>query len=426
MDRERLSPQLFRLPIEKIRAGYKTDVYFNRTRQILKDDRHHPRVTMQLFQKVERAVVCGTDQTLAILHTGTGHYENPALAESLFERFLELERQAYLMWLNLKSTDWEEYQRINREIFDTSKKLSELWVDKFGQLSIKSLHDGDEAAARETVMLLEGDLRNFVHLETVYLGALTQGTCVATNTRNIVEAAGGKPILIFGARHRSLESQAGDGYAAFIGGAKAVSTNEQGEYWGSKGIGTIPHCLIAAYGGNTTIATLKFQEYIDSSVNVVSLVDFDNDSVGTSLAVARALGGGLWGVRLDTSENMIDRSIWEDVQNRNRGADSDTRGVNPRLVWNVREALNTAGFTQVRIIVSGGFNAGKIEKFERLGVPVDSYGVGSAMFEGSDGKYDYTADVVRPTAKVGRAYNPNPRLEELDKEKYIRGLKVEK
>ena len=94
---------------------------------------------------------------------------------------------------------------------------------------------------------------------------------------------------------------------------------------------------------------------------------------------------------------------------------SDLTGVNPQLVWNVRRALDKEGFTEVKIVVSGGFTAEKIRHFEEEGVPVDAYGVGSSLFQG---RFDFTADVVRlegkPCAKVGRAYRPNPRLERVE------------
>jgi nicotinate phosphoribosyltransferase len=122
--------------------------------------------------------------------------------------------------------------------------------------------------------------------------------------------------------------------------------------------------------------------------------------------VARALGPRLWGVRLDTSGTLVDRALWPEM------GYFDPRGVNPRLVEKVREALDAEGFERVKIVVSGGFDVEKITEFERLGVPVDSYGVGSALIRGQN---DFTADVVltdgRPSAKVGRTYIPNPRLE---------------
>jgi nicotinate phosphoribosyltransferase len=122
--------------------------------------------------------------------------------------------------------------------------------------------------------------------------------------------------------------------------------------------------------------------------------------------VARALGPRLHGVRVDTSETLVDLSI---IPQMGR---FDPRGVNPQLIWNVREALDREGFQEVEIVASGGFDAAKIGYFEELGVPVDSYGVGSSLFKD---RYDFTADVVldegRPCAKKGREFRPNPRLE---------------
>jgi nicotinate phosphoribosyltransferase len=153
-------------------------------------------------------------------------------------------------------------------------------------------------------------------------------------------------------------------------------------------------------------ASRAFVEHMPEDVNVIVLVDFDNDSVRASLAVARALGDRLWGVRLDTSEGMVDRSIIPQM------GYFDPRGVNPHLVRNVRNALDDAGFDRVRIVVSGGFNVQKILRFEREGVPVDSYGVGSSLFAD---RFDFTADVVlvdgKPVAKAGRSYRRSPRLE---------------
>jgi nicotinate phosphoribosyltransferase len=157
------------------------------------------------------------------------------------------------------------------------------------------------------------------------------------------------------------------------------------------------------------LAATKFAEYADPDVNVVVLVDFENDSVRTALEVARALGERLWGVRLDTSRTLVDRSLWDEM------GDFDPRGVNERLVHKVRDALDADGFERVKIVVSGGFDAERIQEFEEKGVPVDSYGVGSALIRGEN---DFTADVVladgRPAAKVGRTFRPNPRLERVE------------
>jgi nicotinate phosphoribosyltransferase len=214
--------------------------------------------------------------------------------------------------------------------------------------------------------------------------------------------------MFFPARHDHWLVQTGDGYAAHTAGAIGVSTDAQASWWGSSGIGTVPHALIAAYNGDTTLATRKFAEYIDPEVQIITLVDYENDCVATSLDVARDLGDRLWGVRIDTSENLVDKSIIPMM-----GSFRPT-GVNSHLVWNVRNALDGEGFGHLKIVVSGGFTVEKIRSFEEQLVPVDAYGVGSSLFAG---RFDFTADIVlvegKPEAKVGRDYRPNKRLEKV-------------
>jgi nicotinate phosphoribosyltransferase len=292
---------------------------------------------------------------------------------------------------------------------DEAIAILKLCSHDWDALTVHALYDGDEIQPWETVMTIEGDYTHFAHLETCYLGVLARRTLISTNTRRVVEAAGGKPILFFPARHDHHRVQTGDGYAAHVAGAIGVSTEAQATWWGGRGIGTVPHALIAAYGRNTVLAATKFAEWAeenDPNVHIVVLVDFDNDSVRASLDVARALGPKLWGVRLDTSRTLVDRALWDEM------GDFDPRGVNERLVRKVRDALDENGFERVKIVVSGGFDAERIREFEAKGVPVDSYGVGSSLIRGDN---DFTADIVltdgHESGKVGRRYRPNDRLE---------------
>jgi nicotinate phosphoribosyltransferase len=351
--RERLPPEVFDLPVEKMREGYYADAYFNHARATLLQDGRHPRVVMQVFQKKD-AYLGGMDEAIAIL--------------------------------KLCSQDWDE-------------------------LTVHALYDGDRAAPWETVMTIEGDYTLFAHLETAYLGVLARRTLITTNVVQVLEAANGKPIIFMPARHDHHRVQTGDGYAAHVAGRVVgapigVTTDEQASWWGGRGIGTVPHSLIASYGGNTVLAATKFAEWASDDVNITVLVDFENNSLQTALDVARTLGPKLWGVRLDTSEMLVDRSLWEEM------GDFKPTGVNERLVRKVRDALDSDGFEHVRIVVSGGFTIGQIEEFEEKGVPVDAYGVGSSLIRGSN---DFTADIVltdgRPSAKIGRRYKPNQRLE---------------
>jgi nicotinate phosphoribosyltransferase len=347
----RLDPGVFRLPVERIREGYYSDAYFNFTRHLLKERGDHPNVTMQVFQK-HRSVLGGIDEAVAIL--------------------------------KLCSDDWDA-------------------------LDVHALHEGDEIAPMETVMTIEGDYSLFAHLETVYLGCLARRSLIMRNVREVVDAAHGKPILFFPARHDHWLVQTGDGWSAHVAGAIGVSTDAQASWWGGVGVGTVPHGLIAAFRGDTVGAARAFADRFGDEMNVTVLVDFDNDSVRTALEVADALGDRLWGVRLDTSERMVDRALWHEM-----GAFKPT-GVNTVLVRRVRAALDEAGHQGVRIVVSGGFDAEKIHEFEELGAPVDAYGVGSSLVRGEN---DFTADVVRvegrDCAKAGRRFSPNPRLERVE------------
>jgi nicotinate phosphoribosyltransferase len=352
-ERRRLPPEIFDLPVEKMREGYYTDAYFNHTRAALLADERYPRVVMQVFQK-HNSVLGGMDEAIAVL--------------------------------KLCSEDWDA-------------------------LTVHALYDGDRIQPWETVMTIEGDYTLFAHLETVYLGVLARRTLISTNVTRVLEAAQGKPIIFMAARHDHHRVQTGDGYAAYVAGALVgseigVTTDAQSSWWGGRGIGTVPHALIAAYGGNTVLAATKFAEWAPTDFNIVVLVDFENDSVRTALEVARALGDRLWGIRLDTSGQLVDRVLWNEL------GDFDPRGVNERLVSKVREALDRDGFERVKIVVSGGFTVERIRAFEEAGVPVDAYGVGSSLIRGSN---DFTGDVVltdgRPSAKVGRRFRANPRLE---------------
>ena len=352
----RLDPEIFRLPVDRIRSGYYSDAYFVYTKELLAAEGEHPHVTVQVFEK-EDSLLGGIDEAIAVLKTCAGHDQ-----------------------------DGE-------------------WVPGWDQLVVHALHEGDEIAPRETVMTIEGDYTLFAHLETVYLGVLARRSLVMRNVHEVVEAARGKQIFYFPARHDHWLVQTGDGYSAHVAGAIGVSTDAQASWWGGTGIGTVPHGLIAAYGGDTVKAAVKFAQRYHEQMNITVLVDFDNDSVTTALEVARALGPQLWGVRLDTSEQLVDRSLQDEM------GGFDPTGVNPRLVEKVRGALDGAGFPDVRIVASGGFNAQRIRDFEAQVVPVDAYGVGSSLIRGQN---DFTADVVqlegRPCAKVGRSYAPNPRL----------------
>lgn len=401
----RLAAWIFDLPVVELRAGYRAAVYFDRSRRILAAEGDDTRVTMQVFQRSDAMVACGIDEALAVLALGAGSFRDAEAADRAFAAYLAA-RDAARRARSVGGEAWIERMRAQVEAeaaFDRHWRRAEP-----GELEVSALRDGDLVDAWEPVVELSAPYRLVAHLESVYLGVLARRTLVASNVRRVVDAAGGKPVLFFADRFDHWATQGGDGYAAFVGGAQGVATDAQAAWWGERGLGTIPHALIATFGGDTVAAVAAFARQFPG-VPLIALVDFDNDSVATSLACAKEFGERLWGVRLDTSGTMVDRSLWSEM-----GEFAPT-GVNRRLVEKVRQALDDGGFGHVRVIVSGGFTAERIAAFEATGVPVDSYAVGSSLLKGSA---DYTADVVlregRPCAKVGRAHRPSARLQPVD------------
>jgi nicotinate phosphoribosyltransferase len=394
MTKTRTNPEVFQLPVEKMRTGYYSDQYFNLTKKLLEDTGHNPTVLMQCFQRKD-SILGGVDEAIAILKQCSG------------------------------------YTKKNKpHPYDLHGHHSTSWVDGWDQLEVKALHEGDEICPWEPVLQITGPYSLFAHLETVILGVMARRSLVMRNVREVVDAANGKPIWFFPARHDHWVVQTGDGMAAHQAGAASVSTDAGASWWGGKGMGTIPHALIAAYGGNTVAAARAFANHYADTMNVSVLVDFQNTSIDTALDVAYALGDKLWGVRLDTSGTLMDESFEWSLKDRDDFGAFNPLGVNPQLVENMRNALNEFGYGHVKIVVSGGFKAEKIRAFEAAGVPVDAYGVGSSLIRGDN---DFTADVVEadawkhdfggPTlryagqsgmhnvAKVGRRFQDDSRLE---------------
>ncbi|WP_208107255.1 nicotinate phosphoribosyltransferase [Mesocricetibacter intestinalis] len=337
----------------RVKSGWFSAVYFLKTAEIIKQKRPKQRVTMQFFQKKE-AILCGIDEAIALLHS-----------------------------------------------FATNP----------GELKICALHDGDKISPFETVLTIEGYYEDFGYLEGIIDGVLARRTSVATHVYNVVQAAGDKQVIFMGDRDDHFSQQAGDGYAAYIGGAAAQATHAMNEWWGKAGVGTMPHALIQLFDGDLIKACEAYVATFPQD-NLVALVDYHNDVIADSLKVARHFGDKLYGVRVDTAANMVDQYF---LNNRHEFGREDLRGTNVRLIRLLREHLDQAGFPNVKIIVSGGFDADKIRQFQQQNAPVDSYGVGSSLLKVNIG---FTGDCVllngKAQAKEGRQYNDNPRLSQVE------------
>lgn len=371
MTKQRLDPRTFNIPVEQMRQGYRADKYFVRTVETLRCDDQNPVVLYQFFIR-EPGILCGIDEAIAILKLCAGRYVAPGKFEYSWQRMI-----------------------------------------------VKALYDGDVVVPWMPFMTIEGPAQDIAHLETVLLGVVARGITVATGVNKAVKAANGKPLLFFAARFQHYLLQEVDGYAAMIGGAQVCSTDANMAYVNGEGNGTAPHALIACYEGSTANAMIAFDKHIDPSVNRVALVDWDNNCIKTTEDVvltmagqqdktcAEVIGTGkgkLWGVRFDTSGSLRDAVVDPDYVN--------PFGVNAQLVCRAREKFDGYGWNDLKIIVSGGFTAEKIADFEKRGVPVDAYGVGSSLLRNN---IDVTADIVKVAGKechkIGRPIIENPLLE---------------
>ncbi|HMP39445.1 MAG TPA: nicotinate phosphoribosyltransferase [Roseiflexaceae bacterium] len=443
-DNRRLNGESFKLDGERMRAGWYSDKYFENIVGMLSSlaqrdyqfsghstrlnslgidprgmDIGNIEVEMQWFTRRRPfSLVAGVDKALAMLQCCTGSID----ADGTF----------------INTADTLEIEAVHDGVLVR--------------------YDGDPMHVRP-VLRVRGRYRDFALLETPTLGALTRATRIATNVYNVLVAARGKPVLFFPARFDAHEVQAADGYAYNIAVQRFnmdyghelgsfISTDAQGDWWGGLGGGTVAHAAIAAFLGDTVECMLAFAETRPVEIPRIALIDFDNDSIGTTLAVMDAMfaryrelidSGNheaaqrfkLFGVRPDTSGTQRDISV---PPLGDRALDM---GVNPRLVFFLRQAIDDAWqrwdlgsdwreragqwCRDVKIVVTGGFGPQKIRRFEELGVPVDVYGVGSSLFSNSAEEgtnNDFTADIVRvrvadrwyPLSKIGRQACENPDL----------------
>jgi nicotinate phosphoribosyltransferase len=255
------------------------------------------------------------------------------------------------------------------------------------------LDEGAPMHAKEVVLRIRARYSAFGLYETALLGILASQSGWATAARRIVDAAAPVPVISFGARHIHPNVSAQMEYAAIVGGCVTCATPLGARLAGKQPAGTMPHALILIFG-DTLRAVEAFDRWMPPEVNRIALVDTFHDEAEEALRVARTFGERLWGVRLDTPPE--------------RGR------VTPDLVKEIRARLDQAGFTRVKIFVSGGIDAERIELFKRAGAPVDGYGVGSAISAAPP--IDFTGDIKevdsKPIAKRGRipGITENPRL----------------
>lgn len=332
----RIDPQrvLFSATPEEVVAGWTTDVYFVKTREIL---------------------------------AGLGLADTPVVAE-IFAR-----REGVLAGV-------EECRRLLAQVP--------------AELKVWALSEGETFSSKEVVMRIEGPYTAFGIYETALLGILASSSGWATAARIVKEAAGGKPIYSFGARHVHPAVAPVLERAAIVGGADGAACIMAAKLAGQEPVGTVPHALFLIVGDSVETAR-AYHAIMPPGEPRTILVDTFKDEAEESLRLAEALGEALQGVRLDTP--------------------SERGGVTPELVREVRYRLDQAGYRHVRIFISGGLTPERIRLLAEAGA--DAFGVGS--FISAAQPIDMTMDLKevagRPIAKRGRlpGRQENPRLKRI-------------
>lgn len=304
-------------------------------------------ITMQFFQRKENAILCGINEALDFLK---------------------------------KNTNTKKYK-------------------------IKYLPEGSKIKSLEPVLELEGHYKEFGIFEGVIDGILARSTSIATNAWECIQAAKGKEIIYMGDRADHYINQEIDGHAVEVAGLKKHSTMAGSRMNEDVIFGSIPHVLIQQFDGNLVEAMKAYKETFPDEKELIALVDFSNDVIKDSLSVLKVFKEKLYGVRVDTSKNMIDH-MFDNDENR-----SKYNGVNPEQIKRLRKALDENNGKHVKIIVSSGFNPEKISLFEKENTPVDVYGVGDFILKINIG---FTCDAVKNNgkeiAKEGRKYSYNSKL----------------
>lgn len=349
---KRLTNKTFKFPKE-IATGFYSANYFLKTRKIVATKLKNHIVTMQFFQRSNDAMLCGIDEVIALIATFA---HNPK------------------------------------------------------QLKIEALNDGDLIKENEPVLKITGRYEDFGYLESLIDGILARRTSVATNVYRIKKIIGNKyDMFSMADRQDDYLTQAGDGYATYVAGVKKVSTDAQGLYWGGKGMGTMPHALIQMCKGDVVKAAKLYHQTFPKE-KVTALVDYNNDVVTDALKLAKVLNKDLGAVRVDTSKALIDKYF----KNKNTKG-FDPHGVCKELIFALRHELDKHGYKHVKIVVSSSFTLEKIKEWVKLKVPVNTFGVGSALVVNTTS--GFTGDLVmldgKDEAKVGRKDIKSNRLKKV-------------
>lgn len=196
--------------------------------------------------------------------------------------------------------------------------------------------------------ILESLLMNYVHLETV----------LASKAARLKLAAGGKPVVDFGMRRMQGLDAAHRGVRAFrLAGLSGTSNVLAGQDFGLNVSGTMAHSFVQAYPDEMD----AFRVYADLYPGTTLLVDTYNSQRAVKRIVEwlSESGASISAIRLDSGDLL-----------------EESRAC--------RKILDEAGFTDIRIMASGGLDEYHIRELLDNGAPIDGFGVGTSIGVAND------------------------------------------
>src|SRR5262245_60025182 len=184
-------------------------------------------------------------------------------------------------------------------------------------VDVRAMDEGTVFAPYQPVLTLEGVYVEWAKYETALLGLLCQASGIATKSARCKKAAGDRQVISFGARRMHPVLAPMIERNAFIGGCDGVAVTKSAEMIDADPMGTIPHALVLMFG-DTVEALRAFHEVVDPKVRRVALIDTLQDEKFEAIRVAEALGRDLYAVRLDTPSSrrgdfyrILDEVRWE-------------------------------------------------------------------------------------------------------------------
>jgi len=200
------------------------------------------------------------------------------------------------------------------------------------------------------VQLLESLVMNYVHLESV----------LASKAVRVRFAAGDKAVVDFGMRRTHGVDAAHRGVRAYrLAGLSGTSNVLAGLDFNMPVSGTMAHSFVQACESEME----AFRTYARLYPGTTLLVD-----------------------TYDTLKAVREIIQWlkEDTQAHISGIRLDSGDLGAEAI-ECRRMLDDAGFTDVKIMASGGLDEYKIAELVASGAPIDGFGVGTAIGSAKDG-----------------------------------------